>query len=120
MSTKQSAQLALDFFAAINSTRAILDEFSEKYRLNLFDLELLLIIYKHREIQLRTIIQEEMIKANQINKSVKNLYDLKLINKERLPMDERTVQLSIRESSRDKVEHLIERFSDKVRTINLK
>lgn len=34
-------------------------------------------------------------------------------------MDERTVRLSIRESSREQVNHVIEQFSDKVRKINL-
>ncbi|ULG71736.1 hypothetical protein [Macrococcus brunensis] len=66
MTAKQSAQIALNFFEGINSTRAILDEFLDKYHLNLYDIELLLIVYKHGEIQLRTIIQNEMIKANQI------------------------------------------------------
>ncbi|TDM13679.1 transcriptional regulator, SarA/Rot family [Macrococcus bovicus] len=119
MTVKESTQIAFDFFEGVNKTREILNEFLSNYNLNLYDIELLLIVYKHRKIQLRTIVNDELIKANQINKSVRNLYNLKLIDKKRLPKDERTVQLLIRESSREQVERVIEQFSDKVKKINL-
>lgn len=78
------------------------------------EIQLLSIIYKHEEVQLRKIIQKIVVKPNHINKAVKLLYDKKIIKKIRLPYDERTVQLSIEDNQKEKVELILKEFSNMI------
>lgn len=110
MPLKKSLETSMNFYEALGREYQLLYNFTEKHELSIHEFKLLLIIYKNKSIQLRSIIQSEMMKTNQINKSVKNLYDNKLIHKERVPLDERTVELSIREDSVEKVEQMIKEF----------
>lgn len=111
MPLKKSLETSMNFYEALGREYQLLYNFTEKHELSIHEFKLLLIIYKNKSIQLRSIIQSEMMKTNQINKSVKNLYDKKLIHKERVPLDERTVELSIREDQMDYVSKLIKSFA---------
>lgn len=111
MPLKKSLETSMNFYEALGREYQLLYNFTEKHELSIHEFKLLLIIYKNKSIQLRSIIQSEMMKTNQINKAVKNLYDKKLIHKERVPLDERTVELSIREDQMDYVSKLIKSFA---------
>ncbi len=111
MPLKKSLETSMNFYEALGREYQLLYNFTEKHELSIHEFKLLLVIYKNKSIQLRSIIQSEMMKTNQINKAVKNLYDKKLIHKERVPLDERTVELSIREDQMDYVSKLIKSFA---------
>ncbi|GGB12061.1 hypothetical protein ERX37_10745 [Macrococcus hajekii] len=114
MAIKKATEKGLVFFKEVNKIRTILDEFLEEDQLNIYDIELLFIICQNEQIELRSIIQQQLIKTNQINRSVKKLFEMKLIDKKRLPEDERTVRLYIKASNRDKVEALLINFSNRI------
>ncbi|KAA1039314.1 hypothetical protein ERX35_007005 [Macrococcus equipercicus] len=109
----------MNFYEVLDKKYKRLSGFTAQYNLSIYEFHLLLVIYKSKTIQLRDIIKNELMKVNQVNKSVKNLYDKKLINKVRLPMDERTVELSIKEDSLPKVEKMIKEFAHEVEKLQV-
>ncbi|TDM05182.1 transcriptional regulator, SarA/Rot family [Macrococcus lamae] len=119
MPIKRKLETSINFYEHLGRDYQLVNEFTEQHNLSIYEFQLLLIIFKSESIQLRSIIQSELMKPNQINKAVKNLYDMKLINKERLPMDERTVELSIRENHIEYVKELVKDFGTLVESYQL-
>lgn len=117
MSKVEGLELVIDFFEDVKKKEQVVNAFTEMHELTMYDFQLLAIIYQHKEILLRQIIKEKLIKKNQVNKAVKHLYEAELINKLRLPMDERTVQLSIREDKKVQVEQMIHDFGHEITKI---
>ena len=110
----KSVEKTFNFFNELQFMECQLDSFARKYEMTVHEIQLLSIIYKHEEVQLRKIIQKIVVKPNHINKAVKLLYDKKIIKKIRLPYDERTVQLSIEDNQKEKVELILKEFSNMI------
>lgn len=117
MIDQQSTATAHNFFIEVNKMRKIFDAFFNEHQLSMYDIELLLIIYEAGNIQLKNLIQNDTIKINQVNKSIKKLHNLKLIMKRREPKDERTVNLCINQENKEEVISLLHRFSDMIKEI---
>lgn len=107
------------FYKDLEARTEFVDKFSKQYRLNKYDIQMLMIIVERETVLLREILVKELMKKNQVNKSVKNLYDAKLITKVRLPHDERTVELGIRDDSKEKVLEIIKSFNNAMKKFNM-